>query len=76
MAKTIKLYDGYKVNVDDEIYNFENESWDEVMDAINIPKDKELRGDMFRNIFAFGVLDLSEAYQGHKVVVSLIPTKE
>ena len=76
MENVIKFKVTYILEVGDEVHNMDNCNWDEVMDTINIPKDKELRGDMFRNIFAFGVLDLSEAYQGHKVVVSLIPTKE
>lgn len=76
MAKAIKLYDGYKVNVDDDIEEFKEHNWDEVMDYINIPKEKEIRSELFRHIFAFGVLDLSKAYHGHKVIVSLIPVKD
>ena len=74
--KTIKVFDGYKLTVDNETEDFIDRSIDEVWDAINIPKDKRMRNDLFRNLFAFGRLDLSEAYKGHIVVVSLIPTRQ
>lgn len=73
MAKTIKIMDGYKVNVDNDIKEFKEHNWDDVMDYLNIPKDKAMRMDLFRHIFAFGVLDLSKAYGSHKVIVSVIP---
>lgn len=74
--KTIKLYDGYRLTVDNETEDFIDKPIDEVWDRINIRKDEVLRGDLFRVIFAFGKLDLSEAYKGHTVIVELIPTRE
>lgn len=74
--KKIKLYDGYRLTVDNETEDFIDKPIDEVWDRINIPKDKVMRGDLFRVIFAFGKLDLSEAYKGHTVIVELIPTRE
>lgn len=73
--KTIKVFDGYKVTVDDETEEFIDKPIDEVWDAINIPKDKTLRYDLFSGLFCFGELDLSEAYKGHTVIVELIPTR-
>ena len=78
MAKTIKIMDGFKLTVDDQEYEYRTPHavWDELMDDINIPKDKDLRTDLFRKFFAFGVLDLSEAYQGHYVCINVIPVGE
>lgn len=76
MAKTIKIMDGYRVTVDKDVQEFREHNWDDVMDYLNIPKDKELRMDLFRKLFGFGWLDLSEAYQGHDVCISVIPVGE
>lgn len=73
--KTIKVFDGYKVTVDDETEEFIDKPIDEVWDAIRIPTEKALRDELFRGLFAFGRLDLSEAYKGHTVIVELIPTR-
>lgn len=73
--KTIKVFDGYKLTVDDETEEFIDKPIDEVWDAIKIPKDKTIRDDLFRGLFCFGELDLSEAYKGHTVIVELIPTR-
>ena len=74
--KTIKLYDGYRVYFDGEVQDFKEHNWDDVMDFINMFKDKEMRMELFRQIFCFGILDLSEAYNGHKLIISLIPHKD
>lgn len=74
--KTTKLYDGYRLTVDNETEDFIDKPIDEVWDRINIPKDEVMRGELFRVIFGFGKLDLSEAYKGHTVIVELIPTRE
>lgn len=74
--KTIKLYDGYRLTVDNETEDFIDKPIKEVWDRINIPKDENMRGELFRVLFAFGKLDLSEAYKGHTVIVNLIPTTE
>ena len=83
MAKTIKLAEGFKVNVDGDIKEFRHdgkktvgEYWNDGMDYLNIPKDKDLRDGLFRKFFAFGRLDLSEAYQGHYVCINVIPVGE
>ena len=76
MAKTIKIMDGYRVTVDNDVEEFREHNWDDVMDYLNIPKDKDLRMDLFRKFFGFGRLDLSEAYQGHYVCINVIPVGE
>jgi hypothetical protein len=76
MAKTIKIMDGYRVTVDNDVEEFREHNWDDVMDYLNIPKEKDLRMDLFRKFFAFGKLDLSEAYQGHRLVITWIPVGE
>lgn len=76
MAKTIKIMEGFKLTVDDQEYEYRDEPWDQVMDDINIPKDEDIRKDLFRKFFAFGKLDLSEAYQGHYVCINVIPVGE
>ena len=73
--KTIKVFDGYKLTVDGETENYIDKPIDDVWDAINIPKDKTMRDDLFRGLFCFGSIDLSEAYKGHTVIVELIPTR-
>lgn len=76
MAKTIKIMDGYRVAVDGEIEEFREHNWNDVMDYLNIPKDKYLRMGLFRKFFGFGFLDLSEAYSGHTVIISVIPVDD
>lgn len=76
MAKTIKIMDGYRVTVDNDVEEFREHNWDDVMDYLNIPKDNDLRMDLFRKFFGFGRLDLSEAYQGHYVCINVIPVGE
>lgn len=43
------------------------------MDYINMFKDKELRRNLFVEFYGFGMLDLTEAYQGHRLVITWIP---
>ena len=74
--KTIKIMDGIKLEVDGEFFEFRDEPWDNVMDAINMYKDEALRSDLFRKFFAFGFLDLSEAYPSHTVKISAIPVSD
>ena len=76
MAKTIKIMNGYRVTVDKDVQEFREHNWDDVMDYLDIPKDKDLRMDLFRKFFAFGRLDLSEAYSGHHVCINVIPVGE
>lgn len=76
MAKTIKIMNGYRVTVDKDVQEFREHNWDDVMDYLNIPKDKDLRMDLFRKFFAFWRLDLSEAYLGHYVCINVIPVGE
>ena len=76
MAKTIKIMNGYRVAVDGDIEEFREHNWNDVMDYLNIPKDKDLRMDLFRKFFGFGFLDLSEAYSGHTVIISVIPVDD
>ena len=76
MAKTVKIMNGYRVTVDKVVQLFREHNWDDVMDYLNIPKDKDLRMDLFRKFFAFGSLDLSPAYQGHYVCINVIPVGE
>lgn len=68
-VRTIKFEVKYIVEVGTETHVFEKSSWDDVMDALNIPNDKNLRTDLFREIFCFHVLDLSEAYGGYHVKI-------
>lgn len=76
MAKYIKLYDGYKVTVDDTVKEFREHNWNDVMDYINMFDDKNLRDELFRELFCFHKLNLSEYYNGHYVCITLIPTKD
>ena len=73
--KTIKVFDGYKLTVDDETENYIDKPIDDVWNAIRIPNEKVLRYELFSELFAFGRIDLSEAYKGHTVIVELIPTR-
>ena len=82
-SKTIKFAEGFKIDFDGNIKEFRQngkkavgQRWNDGMDYLRIPKDKNLRDDLFRKFFAFGVLDLTEAYQGHRCVVSWIPVGE
>lgn len=76
MAKTIKIMDGYRVTVDNDIKEFRKHNWDYVMNYLNIPKDKDMRMDLFREFFCFGRLDLSPWYEGHYVCINVIPVGE
>lgn len=71
--KTIKLYDGLRLTVDNESEDFLGFGWDEVCAAIHIPD--ECKDELFRWLFATGRLDLSAAYAGHTVIVEAIPCK-
>ncbi len=73
MAKAIRIMNGYVVNFDGNIKKFKHHNWDQVMDYINMPKDKNLRMDLFTQIFCFGRLDLTDEYQGHIMQISIIP---
>ena len=85
MAKTIKLAEGFKITVDGDVKEFRHdgektvgEYWNDGMDYLNIPKDENLRGELFRKFFAFNFLDLTEAYRPHyKLVrIDIIPVGE
>ena len=86
MAKTIKIMDGYRVTVDNDVEEFREHNWDDVMDYLNIPNDKELRDGLFRVFFCQGYLNLSDAYckrdedgrviEGHTVEIHVIPVDE
>jgi hypothetical protein len=71
--KTIKLYNGLRLTVDDESEDYLCFGWDEVCEAIHIPD--ECKDELFRYLFATGRLDLSAAYAGHTVIVEAIPSK-
>lgn len=68
--KTIKLFD-VELIVDGITYNYEDNQW---MDDIHIPD--EMRVDLIRHLMCFHKADLTEAYQGHTVVVKLVAPKD
>ena len=70
-VSTITFKPIYTVNVDGKRKTFEDCTFDDVMDYLNMPKIKELRDSFFRDIFAFHYKDFSKAYKGHIVEVSL-----
>lgn len=73
---TIKIAEGIRVDFDGHIEEFRHHNWDDVMDYINMFKDKELRRNLFVKFYGFGMLDLTEAYQGHRLVITWIPVGE
>ncbi len=73
--KVIKFDVKYILEVGDDVHILDEHNWDDVMDIINIPKDKDLRMDLFRNIFCFHELDLTKAYNGYHVKI-LLDVKE
>lgn len=93
MARTIKFAEGFKLVFDGMVTEFRDgddrtvgEKWSECMDTINIPCDLNLRADLFAHLFAFGYLNLSDAYckkdkrgrvtEGHTVEITFIPVGE
>lgn len=86
MAKTIKIMNGYRVAVDNNVEEFRDSPWADVMDYLNIPKDEELRDELFRVFFCQGFLNLSDAYskrdeegrviEVHTVKINVIPDGE
>lgn len=86
MAKTIKIMDGYRVAVDNDIEEFRDAPWNDVMDFLNIPNDEHLRDELFRVFFCQRFLNLSDAYckrdkdgrviEGHTVIISVIPVDD
>ena len=86
MAKTIKIMDGYRVTVDNNVEEFRDAPWNDVMDFLNIPNDEHLRDELFRVFFCQGFLNLSDAYskrdndgrviEGHTVKIHVIPVDE
>lgn len=73
---TVKIAEGIRVNFDGKIKEFRHHNWDEVMDYINMFKDKDLRRNLFVDFYGFGMLDLTEYYDGHKLVITWIPVGE
>lgn len=66
MSKTIRLYDGIRVETDRETKNYPNM---DALDVFNI--QPEFRVDVIRHLMAFHTLDLTQAYNGKKVVFTL-----
>lgn len=77
-GKTIKFDVKYILEVGDEVHILDNHNWGDVMDIINIPKDKDLRMDLFCEIFCFHELDLTKAYNGYhvKIILDVKESKE
>ena len=77
--KTIKLYDGVTVTVDGESQTVENIA--DLWDVLNINEKycgdgvDEIRRGITANLLGFGRIDLSDAYRGHTVLLSLVPAK-
>ena len=74
-SKVIKFDVKYILEVGDDVHILDSHKWDDVMDIINIPKDEELRSNLFREIFCFHELDLTRAYNGYHVKI-LLDVKE
>lgn len=81
MAKTIKMYDGVTVTVDGQSQTLEFIS--ELWEVLNItpkyfnPADlEEAKTNITTNLICFGRMDLSDAYRGHTVLLSLVPAKK
>ena len=78
--KTIKLYDGVTVTVDGESQTVESIA--DLWEILNITKEicgdgvDEIRRGITANLLGFGRIDLSDAYRGHTVLLSLIPAKK
>lgn len=67
---TIKLFD-VELTVDGEKYTYEDNQW---MDDIHIPET--MRTDLLRHLMCFHMVNLTEAYVGHTVVVKLVTPKD
>ena len=70
--KSIKLYDGINVTLNDETEFFPDMK---AYDFLRIPD--ELRINITRHLMAFRSMDLTAAYGGHydKVYIELVPSK-
>lgn len=79
MAKTIKLWDGWKVIYDGEetICKGPLEVWDMFnWDIENDPKANECALMVTREMFCFGHIDLSPLCPGHKLTIDVIPCSD
>lgn len=75
MTKTVKMFEGIRLTVDTQSEAYFDRSPSEVLDVIHIPE--EAKTDVFRALICNGGhLDLSYAYEGHKVTLDIIPCKE
>jgi hypothetical protein len=77
-GKVIKFDVKYILEVGEDVHILDSHKWDDVMDIINVPKDEELRSNLFREIFCFHELDLTRAYNGYhvKIILDVKESKE
>lgn len=77
--KSIKLYDGVTVVVDGKAHTVESIA--DLWEMLNITEQycgsavDEMRRGITTNLLCFGRMDLSDAYRGHTVMLSLIKAK-
>lgn len=76
MSKTIKLWDAIALTVNGETERFENPK--DLWAALNMDSEtyKEAQTEIIRNLYCFGRLDLSDAYPGYTVLLSVVPCKD
>lgn len=76
MSKTIKLWDSIAVTVNGETEKFENPK--DLWAALNMDSDeyKEAQENILRALYCFGRIDLTDAYPGYTVMLSVVPCKE
>ncbi len=79
MKKSIKIYDGVRVNYDHEITELDYicDLWEMFnWDIKNDPNAKECSVAITRELFCFGFVDLSPMANGHLLTVEIIPVKD
>lgn len=80
--KTIKLYDGVTVTIDGESQTVEGPA--DLWPLLNLTEEyfpdtallNEMKHGITTQLICFGRADLSDAYAGHTVLLSLVPAKE
>lgn len=79
---SVRIWDGIRVDCYKFTHTFENQQ--ELWEAINVTAEafgsKEIAQEcqlaILQKLSAFGTVDLSEAYAGHKMVLTVVPVKE
>ena len=77
--KSIKIYDGIRVNYDHEISELKYicDLWDMFgWDTENDPQAKECASLITRELLCFGHIDLTELANGKLLLVEMLPPKD